>query len=268
MEIQHIKIGEDSYTKTQVKKFLQDVYLDDKRPNITIWKPENGVVTYRVLFGSSLVPTEELRKLGNDMVLDVLNIFSELSQIKFEADESSGADLVLVFSKEFKDLGEYDFVKNISLGSNPTEESIAIYENYWAEIDNFVDGYRMQFNTGQFIVQQGETHFFNLGKALQLARATEVDSEKFYRIAYRSICNAILVHSGGLSDEIRNSCFSAKLFEGQKIYSSIDIALVQTLYANKHLSEIDKVEAVDDIWNILLKKYGVDSHVESAVCVI
>lgn len=257
MDKRYIKIGEDSYTKTQVKKFLQDVYSDDKRPNITIWQPENDVVTYRLIFASSIVPTEELRELGNDIVLDILNIFSELSQIKFENVDNSTADIFFVFSDEFRSLGEYEFVRNISLGSNPTEESIAIYESFWDEVDNTsADGFRTNFNTGQFLVKQGETNFFNLARVLQLGRATEVNSEKFYRIAYRAICNAILAHTG-LSSEITNSCFSTKLSsDSQNIYSSIDIALAQTLYGNKQLSRVDKAEAVEEILNILLKKYG------------
>jgi len=261
-----LNIGGKTYTKNQVRKYLNDTYNDHSKPNISLWNSFTKDITYVINLNSKLFPEGTLVK--DKSVVSALEFIDKVTKRYAQAANmnftrgSSPADFTIIISSNFQDYKNDSVVRYVDLGNNYTEQDIINRNNEWNSFD--VDGSKKSFRAGySYFVENGSKNNQIL-QGYSITRADNAETEGFARRVSAAVCT-MLTGQSGVSSSVGDSCGSQSRIANsdnekidfdnvEKYIYPFDLALIEVLYKNPQISSLKREDAIEEILKNLMDK--------------
>ena len=248
-----LKFNNEYYPQSVVKKFLNEVYVDgssEDLKNNPIWMPGDEVLKYSLLVSPDLFSDEIEATRALTTFNEIFNQYLTLTNLKSQQVHEDHADVIFVFTDNFKKMKNLDFVKIINPRGN----------EFWENADDKTqDGYSRIY-TNLMLKKNNITGKSRLDRSyvkikLKLDQLNTID---FKRYVARAICLS-LTNFKSKSVLIENSCINKSPDVNQGIYIfPLDAALIEVLYENPKISQTEKRKAVNDLISVITEKYRIN----------
>ena len=262
-----LKIDGKEYSEKQIRNFLNDIYSNHQISNIPIWNPPSRELTFIIqafdVFPKNVKPTDPQVIEVFNFLQELLKRYSEPANLNFIVG-SEPADFALLFAPKFGYFKDLEYIKDIDLGNDFSEQDVIDREKHWAALD--AKGSKTGRSFGSLWSVEQDSKKPKLHKAYYVMRTNVFKGEKFAYLVSKILCDTLL-NRVGYSNEVDESCAARsrtlkplsdhiEFNNIDKYIFSFDLALIGALYKNPEIVEMEREDAIELIINNLWLNNG------------